>query len=119
MFGICLASFFGKCIKESCEPTLPAGYHGNWRLEEHDSQLVREGKMTQRQFMKNMDNGKYYAPTPKNVGLDQRQLRMYYGMRWRGTFNLNCDYGEYNFIKNISQEEAKQRYLEMPYIPPR
>ena len=59
MFGICLLIFIGLCIYHACEPTLPAGYHNNWRLEEHDAQLVREGKMTKRQFMKNMDNGKY------------------------------------------------------------
>ena len=59
LFIICLLIFIGVCIKNACEPTLPAGYHRNWRLEEHDSQLVREGKMTKRQFLKNMDNGKY------------------------------------------------------------
>ena len=58
-FIICLLIFIGLCIKAACEPTLPAGYHNNWRLEEHDAQLVREGKMTKRQFLKNMDNGKY------------------------------------------------------------
>ena len=59
MFGICLLIFIILCVKAACEPTLPAGYHNNWRLEAHDSQLVREGKMTQRQFEKNMNNGKY------------------------------------------------------------
>ena len=46
-------------IKEASEPILPADYHNNWRLEAEDSQKVREGKMTQRQFEKNMNNGKY------------------------------------------------------------
>ena len=59
MFVICLLIFIILCIKAACEPTLPADYHNNWRLEAHDSQLVREGKMTKRQFLKNMDNGKY------------------------------------------------------------
>ena len=59
MFGICLLIFIGLCIYHACEKELPADYHNNWRLEEHDSQLVREGKMTQRQFEKNMNNGKY------------------------------------------------------------
>lgn len=59
MFVICLLIFVGLCIKEACEPTLPAGYHNNWRLEAEDLQKVREGKMTQRQFEKNMNNGKY------------------------------------------------------------
>lgn len=59
LFGICLIVFIGLCIYHACEKELPADYHNNWRLEEHDSQLVREGKMTKRQFMKNMNNGKY------------------------------------------------------------
>ena len=58
-FIICLLIFIGLCIYHASEKELPAGYHNNWRLEEHDAQLVREGKMTQRQFLKNMDNGKY------------------------------------------------------------
>ena len=48
-----------QLIKEASEPTLPADYHNNWRLEAEDSQKVREGKMTQKQFEKNMNNGKY------------------------------------------------------------
>ena len=59
MFGICLLVFIGLCIYHASEKELPADYHNNWRLEAHDSQLVREGKMTQRQFEKNMNNGKY------------------------------------------------------------
>ena len=58
-FIICLLVFIGLCIYHASEKELPAGYHNNWRLEEHDAQLVREGKMTKRQFLKNMDNGKY------------------------------------------------------------
>lgn len=57
--GICLLIFIILCIKAVCELKLPADYHRNWRLEEHDLQLVREGKMTQRKFEKNMKNGKY------------------------------------------------------------
>ena len=67
MFGICLLIFIGLCIYHASEKELPAGYHRNWRLEAHDSQLVREGKMTQRQFEKNMDNGKYRQESDKNV----------------------------------------------------
>lgn len=48
-----------QLIKAACEKELPADYHNNWRLEAEDSQKVREGKMTKRQFLKNMDNGKY------------------------------------------------------------
>ena len=59
MFGICLLVFIGLCIYHASEKELPADYHNNWRLEAHDSQLVRDGKMTQRQFEKNMNNGKY------------------------------------------------------------
>ena len=70
MFGICLLIFIGLCIKAACEPTLPAGYHNNWRLEEHDAQLVREGKMTKRQFLKNMDNGKYRQESGKYGVID-------------------------------------------------
>ena len=67
MFGICLLIFIGLCIYHASEKELPAGYHRNWRLEAHDSQLVREGKMTQRQFEKNMNNGKYRQESDKNV----------------------------------------------------
>lgn len=59
LFGICLIVFIGLCIYHACEKELPADYHNNWRLEAEDSQKVREGKMTQRQFEKNMNNGKY------------------------------------------------------------
>ena len=59
LFGIGFIVFIGLCIYHACQKELPAGYHNNWRLEEHDSQLVREGKMTKRQFLKNMNNGKY------------------------------------------------------------
>lgn len=48
-----------QLIKSASEKELPADYHNNWRLEAEDSQKVREGKMTQRQFEKNMNNGKY------------------------------------------------------------
>ena len=56
MFGICLLIFIGLCIYHASEKELPADYHNNWRLEAEDSQLVREGKMTQRQFEKNMED---------------------------------------------------------------
>ena len=70
MFGISLLIFIGLCIYHACEKELPAGYHNNWRLEEHDAQLVREGKMTKRQFLKNMDNGKYRQESDKNGNID-------------------------------------------------
>ncbi len=59
IFGIIVVVFIILCIKHACEPTLPASYHNNWRLEAEDSQKVREGKMTQREFNRNMNNGKY------------------------------------------------------------
>lgn len=59
LFAICLIVFIGLCIYHACEKELPADYHNNWRLEAEDSQKVREGKMTKRQFLKNMDYGKY------------------------------------------------------------
>ena len=59
LFGIGFIVCSGLCSYHACEKELPADYHNNWRLEEHDSQLVREGKMTKRQFLKNMNNGKY------------------------------------------------------------
>ena len=70
MFGICLLIFIGLCIYHSSEKELPADYHRNWRLEEEDSQKVREGKMTQRQFEKNMNNGKYRQECDKNGNID-------------------------------------------------
>ena len=51
-FIICLLIFIGLCIYHASEKELPAGYHNNWRLEEHDSQLVREGKMTKKTVFK-------------------------------------------------------------------
>lgn len=59
MFVICLIIFIGICIYHASEPTLPADYHRNWKLEQHDSDEVRLGHMTQKQFEKNMRNGKY------------------------------------------------------------
>lgn len=113
MLGFLSALIFGKnCVTEMCEKELPAEYHGNWKLEEHDANEVRMGRMTQKQFEKNMENGKYYAPPKPDNELDPKILRNYYGMKWRGTFNEKCDYGKYNFIKELSTEEAKKRYFE-------
>ena len=59
MFVICLLIFIGICIYHACEPTIPAEYHRNWRLEQEDLERVYQGKMTQKQFEKNIRNGKY------------------------------------------------------------
>lgn len=58
-FGIALIVFVGLCIYHACEPTIPAENHRNWKLEREDSDKVRMGQMTQREFEKNIRNGKY------------------------------------------------------------
>lgn len=59
LFLICLGIFIGICIKAACEPTLPADYHKNWKLEQQDSDKVRYGEMTLKEFQRNQRNGKY------------------------------------------------------------
>lgn len=59
MFGICLLVFIGLCIYHASEPTIPADYHRNWKLEREDANKVRFGEMSQKQFEKNIRNGKY------------------------------------------------------------
>ena len=59
MFGVCLLVFIGLCIYHASEPTIPADYHRNWKLEREDANKVRFGEMSQRQFEKNIRNGKY------------------------------------------------------------
>lgn len=59
MFGICLLVFIGLCLYHAAEPTLPAEYHRNWRLEQQDADKVRYGEMSKREFLRNMKNGKY------------------------------------------------------------
>lgn len=48
-----------KLIAEACEPTLPADYHRNIELEMQDADKVRFGEMSRREFLRNMNNGKY------------------------------------------------------------
>lgn len=112
LFGACLALFAGNCIYHACEKELPAEYHGNWKLEQEDANKVRFGEMSKRQFIKNMNNGKYYAPS-KPKGLDTETLEYYLGLRKDGLLNMKCDYKEYNFIKELSEEEAKRRWYAM------
>ena len=59
MFGVCLLVFIGLCIYHASEPTIPADYHRNWKLEREDANKVRFGEMSKRQFEKNIRNGKY------------------------------------------------------------
>ena len=59
MFGVCLLVFIGLCIYHACEKELPSDYHKNWKLEQEDANKVRFGEMSQREFNKNIRNGKY------------------------------------------------------------
>ena len=59
MFGLCLFIFIGLCIYHASEKELPADYHRNWKLESQDADKVRFGKMSRREFIRNMNNGKY------------------------------------------------------------
>lgn len=59
MFGIILAIFIIRCIIAACEPTLPADYHRNMKLESEDADRVRFGQMSRREFNRNIRNGKY------------------------------------------------------------
>lgn len=52
MFGICLLVFIGLCIYHASEPTLPADYHRNWKLEAEDADKVQFGEMSRREFLK-------------------------------------------------------------------
>lgn len=57
IFGIIY--FIVKLIQEACEPQLPASYHRNMELETQDANKVRFGEMSRREFLRNIDNGKY------------------------------------------------------------
>ena len=59
MFGIALLVFIGMCIYHASEPKLPADYHRNIKLESQDADKVRFGEMSRREFIKNINNGKY------------------------------------------------------------
>lgn len=109
----CLAIFTGKCIKEACETTLQAEYHGNIKLETEDAAKVSMGEMSKREFNRNIKNGKYYASAKPQDKLDSKVLETYYKLRSLGTLNLECDLGKYNFIKDLTQEEARARYFEL------
>lgn len=51
--------FIVKLIQEACEPQLPADYHRNMDLERQDASKVRFGEMSRREFIRDMNNGKY------------------------------------------------------------
>ena len=54
-----LIYFIVVLVKESWEKELPANYHRNWKLEQEDANKVRFGEMSRKEFLRNMDNGKY------------------------------------------------------------
>ena len=59
MFVICLLVFIGICIYHVSEPTLPAKYYRNRKLEQEGANKVWFGEMSRRKFLKNIDSGKY------------------------------------------------------------
>lgn len=58
-FLVCLVIFLAICLKEASQPTLPPGYHNNWKLEREDADKVRFGEMSKAEFNRNINNGKY------------------------------------------------------------
>ena len=112
MFGWIGALIFGgKSIKALCEKELPAEYHGNWRAEQVDADKVRFGEMSKREFIHNMNSGKYYAPTSSS--LNKREYMHWLSSRSRNMMNLEADFGEFNFIKQMTPKEAKEKYIEL------
>lgn len=59
LFIICLVVFAIMFIKAATEKELPEDYHNNWRKEMEDANKVRRGEMSKKDFIKNMENGKY------------------------------------------------------------
>ena len=60
MLGLIGFIFILCCvIKEASQPTLPPGYHNNWKLEKEDADKVRFGEMSRAEFNRNINNGKY------------------------------------------------------------
>jgi len=111
MFGFLSAILFGgKYIKEACELTLSADYHDNWKLETYDSDQVRLGNMTQKEFERNMRNGKYRAV---DNGIDKKELKHYLHLYITGNWISDMNYGKYNFIKNMTKEEARKKWSEL------
>ena len=48
-----------EICKEGFERELPADYHRNMKLEQEDANKVRLGQMSRKEFIRNMNNGKY------------------------------------------------------------
>ena len=89
MFIIILLVFIGVCIYHACEKELPADYHRNWKLEQEDANKVRFGEMSRREFIRNMNNGKYRWVSGRETK---------YNTRWRIIFRsvlfLYSNYGK-------------------------
>ena len=89
MFIIILLVFIGVCIYHACEKELPADYHRNWKLEQEDANKVRFGEMSRREFIRNMNNGKYRWASGRETK---------YNTRWRIIFRrvlfLYLNYGK-------------------------
>ena len=74
MFLISLIIFIGICIYHASEKELPAEYHRNWQLERDDLEKVYQGKMTQKEFVKNMNNGKYRQYEKIEIVVQKKQV---------------------------------------------
>lgn len=59
MFAIGFLIFIGLCIYHACEKEIPSGYYRNSKLMEKDLHQLRCGKISQREFDKNVERGKY------------------------------------------------------------
>ena len=59
LFIIGLGLFIINIIREACEPTLPSGSFSNEKLLSEDRTKVATGEMSQSQFRKNIQKGKY------------------------------------------------------------
>lgn len=56
---IAIITWIYALCKEGFERELPADYHRNWRLEQEDANKMLIGQMSKKEFIRNMNNGKY------------------------------------------------------------
>lgn len=94
---ICGLYTLGQLIKEAFEPTLPAEYHGNSKLEEADINKVRFGQMSQREFNRNLSKGKYYAPICKTPPLSEGDRLIQQANRMREQRKMERDTADKRF----------------------
>lgn len=59
LFVIGVVVFIVKFLGAAFERELPADYHRNIKLESQDADKVRNGEMSRRQFIHNINSGKY------------------------------------------------------------